>query len=158
MPKCRRNVTTYNFVPTGLRFRYVWIRVFHHETTVCLLIQYQVVTTSSRGTKSNLRPISPSSFNQPEYRVLMPQECASCVPRLRAKEEIPMARKVGQIITRGDHRWLIRVYLGRDHETKKRHYHNRTIQVPCGKRVIFDEEVARTRSWSRFGRSKDHTQ
>lgn len=38
-----------------------------------------------------------------------------------------MARKVGQIIARGDHRWLIRVYLGRDHETNKRKYHNRTI-------------------------------
>jgi integrase len=39
-----------------------------------------------------------------------------------------MARKVGQIIARGDRRWLIRVYLGRDHETKKRNYHSRTIQ------------------------------
>jgi hypothetical protein len=38
-----------------------------------------------------------------------------------------MARKVGQIIARGDRRWLIRVYLGRDHETKKRNYYNRTI-------------------------------
>jgi hypothetical protein len=38
-----------------------------------------------------------------------------------------MARKVGQIIARGDRRWLIRVYLDRDHETKKRNYHNRTI-------------------------------
>ena len=38
-----------------------------------------------------------------------------------------MARKVGQIIARGDRRWLIRVYLGGDHETKKRNYHNRTI-------------------------------
>lgn len=27
-----------------------------------------------------------------------------------------MARKVGQIIARGDRRWLIRVYFGRDHE------------------------------------------
>jgi hypothetical protein len=41
-----------------------------------------------------------------------------------------MARKVGQIIARGDRRWLIRVYLGRDHETKKRKYHNRTIHGP----------------------------
>ena len=38
-----------------------------------------------------------------------------------------MARKVGQIIARGDRRWLIRVYLGSDHETKKRKYHNRTV-------------------------------
>jgi integrase len=41
-----------------------------------------------------------------------------------------MARKVGQIIARGDRRWLIRVYLGRDHETHKRKYHNRTIHGP----------------------------
>jgi len=54
-------------------------------------------------------------------------ECASGVPLLRSKEEISMARKVGQIIARGDPRWLIRVYLGRDHETKKRNYYNRTI-------------------------------
>jgi len=39
-----------------------------------------------------------------------------------------MARKVGQIIARGDRRWLIRVYLGRDHETKKRNYHTRYDQ------------------------------
>jgi hypothetical protein len=31
-----------------------------------------------------------------------------------------MARKVGQIIARGDRRSLIRVYLGRDRETNKR--------------------------------------
>jgi len=45
-----------------------------------------------------------------------------------------MARKVGQIIARGKRRWLIRVYLGRDHETKKRNCHKRTIKVPCWKR------------------------
>ena len=41
-----------------------------------------------------------------------------------------MARKVGQIIARGDRRWLIRVYLGCDHEINKRKYHNRTIHGP----------------------------
>ena len=41
------------------------------------------------------------------------------MPLLRAEEEISMARKVGQIISRGDRRWIIRVYLGRDHDTKK---------------------------------------
>ena len=40
-----------------------------------------------------------------------------------------MSRKVGQIIARGEHRWLVRVYLGRNRETSKRAYHNRTI---CG--------------------------
>jgi hypothetical protein len=38
-----------------------------------------------------------------------------------------MSRKTGQIIARGDSRWLVRVYLGRDRETGKRAYHNRTI-------------------------------
>lgn len=38
-----------------------------------------------------------------------------------------MSRKVGQIIARGEHRWLVRVYLGRDRETCRRTYHNRTI-------------------------------
>ena len=37
-----------------------------------------------------------------------------------------MSRKVGQIIARGERRWLVRVYLGRDRETRKRTYHNRT--------------------------------
>jgi hypothetical protein len=35
-----------------------------------------------------------------------------------------MSPKIGQIIARGDSRWLIRVYLGRDRETGKRAYHN----------------------------------
>src|SRR5690349_7466202 len=38
-----------------------------------------------------------------------------------------MSRKVGQIIELGDVRWLVRVYLGRDREMRKRNYHNRTI-------------------------------
>ena len=38
-----------------------------------------------------------------------------------------MSRKVGQLIARGERRWLVRVYLGRDRETRKRTYHNRTI-------------------------------
>lgn len=41
-----------------------------------------------------------------------------------------MSRKVGQIITRGERRWLVRVYLGCDCETRKRTYHNRTIYGP----------------------------
>jgi hypothetical protein len=38
-----------------------------------------------------------------------------------------MSRKTGRIIARGDSRWLVRVYLGRDRETGKCAYHNRTI-------------------------------
>ena len=39
-----------------------------------------------------------------------------------------MAGKVGQIIRRGTRTWLVRVYSGRDVETKKRTYLNQTIQ------------------------------
>jgi integrase len=45
----------------------------------------------------------------------------------REKGETSMSRKVGQIISRGVRRWLVRVYLGRDRETRKRTYHNRTV-------------------------------
>ncbi len=39
-----------------------------------------------------------------------------------------MARKNGQIIARGEGRWLVRVSLGRDRETGLRMYLNRTIR------------------------------
>ena len=38
-----------------------------------------------------------------------------------------MARKVGQIIRRGTRTWLVRVYSGRDVDTKKRTYINQTV-------------------------------
>ncbi len=38
-----------------------------------------------------------------------------------------MSRKVGQIIARGERRWLVRVYLGRDSEMRRRTYHNQTV-------------------------------
>jgi hypothetical protein len=38
-----------------------------------------------------------------------------------------MARKAGQIISRGQSTWLFRVYLGRDQQTKTRKYHDQTI-------------------------------
>lgn len=38
-----------------------------------------------------------------------------------------MARKVGQIVGRGPRTWLVRVYNGRDPETKKGRYLNQTI-------------------------------
>ncbi|MGA2572302.1 MAG: site-specific integrase [Terracidiphilus sp.] len=39
-----------------------------------------------------------------------------------------MARRQGQIIPRGDHRWLVRIYLGPDPETRQRRYFNRTVR------------------------------
>jgi integrase len=41
-----------------------------------------------------------------------------------------MARKAGQIITRGESTWLVRVYLGRDSQTGTRKYLNQTIHGP----------------------------
>jgi integrase len=38
-----------------------------------------------------------------------------------------MSRKVGQIIARAEHRWLVRAYVGCDRETHKRKYYNKTI-------------------------------
>jgi len=39
-----------------------------------------------------------------------------------------MARKAGQLISRGPRTWLVRVSLGRDPETGTRRYHNKTIR------------------------------
>ncbi len=39
-----------------------------------------------------------------------------------------MARKAGQLISRGSHTWLVRVSLGREAATGTRKYHNRTIR------------------------------
>ena len=70
-----------------------------------------------------------------------------------------MARKVGQIIARGDRRWLIRVYLGRDHETKKRNYHNRTIRGSMREAQAYLTKKLRERDLvPRFGSRKDHAQ
>src|SRR5580700_8327001 len=38
-----------------------------------------------------------------------------------------MARKAGQLISRGTRTWLVRVSLGRDPQTGTRKYHNRTV-------------------------------
>jgi integrase len=60
-----------------------------------------------------------------------------------------MARKVGQIIARGDRRWLIRVYLGRNHETNKRNYHNRTIYGPMREAQAYLTKKLRERDLGR---------
>lgn len=39
-----------------------------------------------------------------------------------------MARKAGQLISRGPHTWLVRVSLGREAESGTRKYHNKTIR------------------------------
>jgi integrase len=42
-----------------------------------------------------------------------------------------LPRTLGQIVSRGRRRWLVRVFLGRDHQTRKRRYLNRTIHGPA---------------------------
>jgi integrase len=39
-----------------------------------------------------------------------------------------LARKHGQIVARGNQRWLVRVSLGRDPDTRRRRYHNCTFR------------------------------
>ena len=39
-----------------------------------------------------------------------------------------LRRRQGQIIPRGDHRWLVRIFLGLDPETRRRRYSNRTLR------------------------------
>jgi hypothetical protein len=42
-----------------------------------------------------------------------------------------MARKTGQIIRRGPTTWLVRIYVGRDSETRRRIYLGKSIQGGC---------------------------
>ena len=69
-----------------------------------------------------------------------------------------MSRKVGQIIARGERRWLVRVYLGRDCETRKRTYHNRTIYGSLRTRTgVPNKRVTRTRPVARCRGSPGHS-
>ena len=54
-----------------------------------------------------------------------------------------MARRQGQIIPRGDHRWLVRIYLGLDPETRRRRYLNRTVRGSFhAARQVLNSELA----------------
>jgi len=43
------------------------------------------------------------------------------------RDRKPKPRRAGQIIARGDGKFLVRVFLGRDEDTGKRSYHNKTV-------------------------------
>jgi integrase len=60
-----------------------------------------------------------------------------------------LARKTGQIVGRGRSRWLVRVYLGRDHQTHKRRYHNRTVHGPVRHAQTYLNKVLRERDLGR---------
>ena len=60
-----------------------------------------------------------------------------------------MARKTGQIVGRGRRRWLVRVFLGRDHQTRKRRYHNRTIHGQARRAQEYLTKMLRERDLGR---------
>ena len=79
--------------------------------------------------QSGLIP-SHSSFPQVielKYRLPLPV-CQWCARFFR--EGVHLARKTGQIVGCGRQRWLVRVFLGRDRETRKRRSHSRIVRRP----------------------------
>ena len=60
-----------------------------------------------------------------------------------------MARKTGQIVGRGRHRWLVRVFLGRDRETRRRRYISRTVHGPVRQAQSYLNKVLRDRDLGR---------
>jgi hypothetical protein len=69
-----------------------------------------------------------------------------------------MSRKVGQIIARGERRWLVRVYLGRDSEMRKRTYHNQTVYGSLrNAQAYLTRKVTRTRPVPRCRGSPGHS-
>jgi integrase len=60
-----------------------------------------------------------------------------------------LARKTGQIVGRGRHRWLVRVFLGRDRETRKRRYHSQIVRGPVRHAQHYLNKVLRNRDLGR---------
>jgi integrase len=56
-----------------------------------------------------------------------------------------LARKTGQIVGRGRQRWLVRVFLGRDRQTRKRRYHSRIVRGPVRHAQTYLNKVLRDR-------------
>jgi len=60
-----------------------------------------------------------------------------------------LARKTGQIVGRRRHRWLVRVFLGRDRETRRRRYLSRTVHGPVRRAQSYLNKVLRERDLGR---------
>jgi integrase len=75
------------------------------------------------------------------------RQCASDVPDFR--EGVLLARKTGQIVGRGRHRWLVRVFLGRDRKTRRRRYLSRTVHGPVRQAQSYLNKVLRERDLGR---------
>jgi integrase len=68
-----------------------------------------------------------------------------------------LARKTGQIVGRGRHRWLVRVFLGRDHKTRKRRYHSRMVHGPVRRAQTLLNKVLREHDLGRQIQGADLT-
>src|SRR5208282_3640733 len=62
---------------------------------------------------------------------------------------VRLARKTGQIVGRGQGRWLVRVFLGRDRHTERRRYHNRTVHGPVRNAQEYLTKMLRERDLGR---------
>jgi integrase len=60
-----------------------------------------------------------------------------------------LARKTGQIVGRGRQRWLVRVFLGRDRETRQRRYHSRIVRGSVRHAQTYLNKVLRERDLGR---------
>src|SRR5439155_6718341 len=76
------------------------------------------------------RPISHPSFDQSKCQRFKVPVVLQLFASVASQGGNSMARKVAKSSHEATARWLIRVYLGRDRETQKRKYHNRTIHGP----------------------------
>ena len=65
-----------------------------------------------------------------------------------------MARKAGQLISRGPRTWLVRVFLGREPESGTRKYHNKTIRGSFVEAQTYLYTELQERG---IGRLKDHS-
>ncbi|MGO9115333.1 MAG: tyrosine-type recombinase/integrase [Thermoguttaceae bacterium] len=68
-----------------------------------------------------------------------------------------MARKTGQIVGRGRQRWLVRVFLGRDRETRQRRYHSRIVRGPVRHAQSYLNKVLREHDLGRHVEGADVT-
>jgi integrase len=60
-----------------------------------------------------------------------------------------LSRRLGQIVSRGRQRWLVRVFLGRDRETRQRRYHNRTVHGSARRAQEYLTKMLRERDLGR---------
>lgn len=60
-----------------------------------------------------------------------------------------MPRRLGQIVARGRRCWLVRVFLGRDRETRTRRYHSRTVHGPARRAQTYLTRMLRERDLGR---------